>query len=146
MTKQKTPLNPKKRKALYWIFKLLSVAISCALPIWAICEKFPLWTESHGSSRAVGVGIILILIVLVIVFRRTIFDFIVDKFKLKHAPPLLVWLVMLIISYVLIYIGNFMRDLNTVFWMGFIGCAIGTAITFIAENKFAKTEEDDERA
>lgn len=141
MTKQ-TPLNPKKRKALYWIFKLMSVAISCALPIWAICEKFPLWTESHGSSRAAGVGIILILVVLAIVFRRTIFKFVVDRFKLQHAPPLFVWIALLILSYVLIYIGNFMQDMTTVFWMGLIGCAIGTLITYIAENKFGERKEE----
>jgi hypothetical protein len=144
MNQQKKQLTQKQRNALYWIFKLLGVAISCAFPIWAICEKYPLWTEKHGSSRAVGVGVILILIVLVIVFRRTIFDFLVDRFNLKHAPPLAIWLVMLIISYVLIYIGNFMRDLTTVLWMGFIGCAIGTLFTFIAENRFGKKKETDD--
>lgn len=142
--KQKKQLSQKQRNALYWIFKLLGVAISCATPIWAIYEKFPMWKESHGNTRTVGVGIILVLIVVVIVFRRTIFDFLVDRFNLKHAPPLAIWLALLIVSYVLIYIGNFMRDMTTVLWMGFIGCAIGTLFTFIAENGFGKKETDDE--
>jgi hypothetical protein len=140
--KQKKQLSPKQRKALYWTFKLLSVAISCAFPMWAICEKYPVWTESHGSTHTVGVGLILILIVAIIIFRRTIFNFIIEKFNLRHAPPLLIWLVMLVGAYVLIYIGNFMEDLTTVLWMGLIGCAIGTLLTFIAENKFTEKKEE----
>ena len=126
-------MTEQKRKLLYWCFKLIGILISCALPIWAICERFPLWTESHGTGRTVGVGIILIAIVLLIVFRRTVFDFIKDHFDLKHAPPLAIWLVMLIISYILVYLGEFMRDMTSVFWMGFIGCAIGTFFTYLSE-------------
>ena len=35
-------MTEKKRKALYWTFKALSIIISCAFPILAICEKFPM--------------------------------------------------------------------------------------------------------
>ena len=133
-------MTDKKRKALYWLFKVLSIIISCGLPLWAICEKFPVWTLSYGKYRSIGVGGILILIVLLIIFRKTVFNFIKDKLKLSHAPPIAVWLVMLILSYVLVYIANFLRDLSIVFWMGLIGCAIGTVLTYIAENKFAKNK------
>ena len=136
-------MTEKKRKRSYWLFKILSVIISCALPIWAIWEKFPIWTYSYGTTRSVGVGGILVLIVVLVVFRKAVFNFIRDKLKLRHAPPLAVWLVMLIISYILVYIGNFIQDLNTVFWMGLIGCAIGTALTFIAEHRFGMKEEKD---
>ena len=134
-------MTDKKRKACYWLLKILSVIISCGLPIWAICEKFPVWTLSYGQYRSIGVGGILILIVLLIIFRKTVFNFIKEKLKITHAPPLAVWLVMLILSYVLVYIGNFLRDMSIVFWMGFIGCAIGTVLTFIAESKFSKNKE-----
>lgn len=130
-----------KRKAFYWLFKVLGVVVACALPIWAICERFPIWSLSHGVSRSIGVGGILILIVLLIIFRKTVFNFLVEKLNIKHAPPLAIWFVMLVISYVLVYIGNFMRDLTIVFWMGFIGCAAGTLLTFIAENRFGKESE-----
>lgn len=133
-------MTDKKRKALYWLFKVLSIIISCGLPLWAICEKFPIWTVSYGKYRSIGVGGILILIVLLVIFRKTVFNFIRDKLKITHAPPLAVWLVMLILSYVLVYIANFLRDLSIVFWMGLIGCAIGTVLTYIAENKFAKNK------
>lgn len=133
----------KKSNKLYWGFKLVGILISCALPIWAICERFPIWTESHGTGRTVGVGVILIGIVLLVVFRKTVFDFIRDHFDLKHAPPLAIWIVMLIISYILVYIGEFMRDLTSVFWMGFIGCAIGTFFTFLS-NRFKKDVTTDE--
>ena len=136
-------MTEKKRKRSYWLFKILSVLVSCALPIWAIWEKFPIWTYSYGTSRSVGVGGILVLIVVLVVFRKAVFNFIRDKLKLRHAPPLAVWLVLLIISYILVYIGNFIRDLNTVFWMGLIGCTFGTVLTFIAEHLFGKKEEND---
>ncbi len=126
-------MTVKRRKTLYWVFKLSSILVSCLLPVWAICERFPLWTETHGTGRSVGVGIILIAIVLLIIFRRTVFDFVRDHFDLKHAPPIAVWFVLLIISYILIYLGEVMRDLTTVLWMGVIGCAIGTVLTFISE-------------
>lgn len=131
-------MTEKKRKRLYWLFKLLGILISCALPIWAICEKFPIWTEKHDAGYSIGVGAILILIVLLVVFRRTIFDYIREKINLRHAPPLAVWLVMLIISYVLVYLGHVMEDMTTVFWMGLIGCAIGTFLTYIAESRFGE--------
>ncbi len=135
-------MTEKKRKTLYWAFKLFGILVSCALPILAICEKFPLWTETHGTTHSVGVGVILILIVLLVIFRRTVFNFVKDKLNLKYAPPIVVWLVMLIFSYIVIYIGNVMRDMTTVLWMGLIGCAIGTVLTYISE-RFKKVSEDE---
>jgi hypothetical protein len=136
-------MTTKKSKRLYWLFKVLSVFISCAFPIWAIVEKFPMWRDTHGI-HSFGVGFILILIVLTIVFRRTVFNFIRDNLNLKHAPPIVVWLIMLIISYILVYIGEFMSDLTTVLWMGLVGCAIGTVFTYIAEHCFRKKVENNE--
>lgn len=134
-------MSSRKRKTFYWLFKILSVLIACAFPVWAIWEKFPIWTYSYGTSRSVGAGGILVLIVLLVIFRRSVFKFITDKLKLRHAPPLVIWLVLLIISYILVYINSFIQDLTTVFWMGLIGCAVGTVLTFIAENRFGKKEE-----
>ena len=130
----------KKRSNLYWLFKIGGVLISCLFPILTICEKFPIWKAVHGN-RSIGVGAILILIVVAIVFRRSVFRFLADKLKLHHAPPITVWLILLIVSYALIFIGDFMRDLTTVLWMGMIGCAIGNLLTFIGENYFAEKEE-----
>ena len=132
----------KKRKIFYLLFKVSSILISCFFPIWAVCEKFPLWTVSYGTGRSVGVGTILILIVVSIIFRRAVFKFISERLKLEHTPPLAVWLVLIAVSYILIFIGNFLRDLTTVLWMGMLGCAIGTVLTFIAENYFGNKEKD----
>lgn len=136
-------MTEKKRKTLYWFFKVASVLISCALPIWAICAKFPIWAEQSGAGRSVGAGFILIGIVIIIVFRKTVFDFIKDKLNIKHAPPLVIWLVLIVISYTFVYIADAIRDMNTVFWMGFIGCAIGTLLTYISESCFGKKDEDE---
>lgn len=135
-------MSEKKRKSLYWLFKILSVVIACALPIWAIAEKFPIWTTAYGKTHSIGVGGVLILIVLLIIFRKSVFDFLRDKLKITHAPPLAVWLLLIVISYVLVFIGQFMYDMVIIFWMGFVGCAVGTLLTYIAENKFGKENED----
>jgi predicted RND superfamily exporter protein len=136
-------MTPKKRKILYWSFKIAGIIISCIFPIWAIIDKFPLWIDEHGTGRTVGVGVILIVIVLLVVFRKTVFNFLRDKLDLKHAPPLAIWFVALAIAYTIIFIGNFMKDMTIVLWMGLIGCTIGTALTFVS-NRFAdkKKEKD----
>lgn len=133
-----------KNKILYGFFKVLSVLISCAFPIWAICERFPLWRNQHGTLRSIGTGTILIVIVVLIVFRKSVFKYIVERLRLRHAPPLAIWLTLLVVSYILIYIAEFMKDLNTVLWMGLLGCAIGTVLTFIAERLFREKVEKNE--
>lgn len=137
-------MTDEKRNKIYWVLKILGVVISCLFPVWTICEKFPIWKTVHGGGRSFGVGAILVLIVVAVIFRKTVFQFITDKLNLKHAPPLMIWIVMLIVSYVLIFLGNFMRDLTTVLWMGVIGCTIGTLLTFIGENFFGKKENENE--
>lgn len=134
-------MTEKKRKFKYWLFKILSVVISCGLPIYAVCEHFPLWTMSYGTSRSIGAGGIICLMIVVIVFRRSVFQFMREKMNLQHAPPMAVWLIMLITSYILLYINQFIRDLTAVFWFGLIGCLIGTVLTFIAENRYGKKED-----
>ncbi len=136
-------MSEKKTKILYWAFKAASVLVSCLMPIYAICEHFPLWVRKEGTPRAVGSGLIICLIVIAIVFRKTVFDFIKKKAKLENAPPLLVWLILIIVTYVLIYIANFLSDLTIVLWMGLIGCGIGTLLTYIAESRFGNKEEED---
>jgi hypothetical protein len=113
------------------------------MPIWAVCAKFPVWTEQSGVGRSVGAGFILILLVVLIVFRKTVFEFIKEHFNIKHAPPLTIWLVLIVISHLLIYIGEVMKDMTTVFWMGLIGCGIGTFLTYIAESRFGKVKKDE---
>ena len=132
----------RRNNILYWIFKISSIIVSCFFPVWAICAKFPLWKEGYGAGRSVGTGLILIMIVFVIIFRKTVFKFLEEKFKLKHAPPILIWCVLIIISYSFIYISNALRDMNTVFWMGLIGCVIGNVFTYIAEHKFSAKDGD----
>lgn len=133
----------KRNKILYWAFKVAAIVASCLFPVWAVLEKFPMWEMSYGVERSVGAGAIIILIVLVVIFRKMVFEFIAEKVNIKHAPPMVVWLVLLIISYVLMYIGDFLKDLTTVLWMGLLGCAIGTGLAFVSENYFRKKEDND---
>lgn len=137
-------MTEKKRKSLYWTFKVFSILVACGLPMWSIAEKFPMWTETHGAGTSIGVGFILALIVLLIVFRKTVFEFIKDHINLKHAPSITVWIALLIVAYVMVFIGDFFRDMTTVLWMGLIGSAIGNVSTYIAESRFGKKEKANE--
>lgn len=134
-------MSEKKRIIKYWVLKVLSIIISCGLPIYAVWEHFPIWTVSHGAARSVGAGGIICIIVIAIIFRKAVFNYIRDKMKLQNAPPLAVWLILIVASYILLYINQFIRDLTTVFWMGLVGCAIGTFLTYIAENWYGKKED-----
>lgn len=134
-------MTEKKRKILYWSFKITSVLISCLPPIWAILEKFPMWVEDHGTGNSVGAGLIMSAIVMLIVFRKSVFNFIRDKVKLNNAPPIVIWIALLVGSYLLVWLSDVLKDMNIIFWMGLIGCGIGTLLTFIAENVFGKKKE-----
>ena len=137
-------MTEQKRKRLYWLFKVLGVVISCAFPVAAIIEKFPIWTKEHGTEYSIGAGGVLILIVLLIIFRKSVFAFMRDRLNLKHAPPVVIWVVMLIVAYTLLFINKFIQDMTTIFWMGLVGCAIGTVLTYIAESRYRKKENDGE--
>lgn len=128
----------KKRKFFYWSFKFLSIVISCAFPMWAIYERYPMWVVEYGENRSIGAGGIMLLAVLLVICRKPLFNFMRDRLKLKYAPPIVIWLVLIVISYALLYISKFLYDITNVFWMGFIGCGIGAVLTFIAENFIRK--------
>lgn len=131
-----------KNNALYWLFKALSVVVACAFPILAIIERYPIWVESHGKTSSFGTGGILIIFVVLFIFRKSVFGFFREKLRLRHAPPLLGWLIPIAIGYAILYASKYVSDIISVFWMGFIGSAIGMALTFIAENFLRKKEKD----
>lgn len=135
-------MSEKKRNTWYWAFKVMSILVSCLCPIYAILEHFPLWIAKTGTPRAIGSGMIISLIVIAMVFRKAVFEYVKKKAKLENAPPLFVWLILIIITYVLEYINSFLNDLAVVLWMGLIGCAIGNVFTYIAESRFGKKEEE----
>ena len=138
-----------KRKALYWGFKGGGIVSACAFPLWAIFEKFPIWTETHGAGTSIGVGGIIGLLVILVVFRKTIFNYLKERLTVKHAPPITIWVVLIIISYILMFVNKFLYDISTVFWMGLVGSGLGTFLTFIGDSKFGKPkveEKPNERA
>lgn len=136
-------MKTKHNNVIYWLFKIASIIVSCALPLWGIFEKYPLWVDAHGSARSIGAGGILGIIVLLVVFRKTVFDFLKEKWKLKHAPPITIWIILIVISYMLMFLSKFLYDLATVFWMGLIGCLFGGVLTFIGENFFGEEKKDE---
>lgn len=132
----------KKRKLLYWLFKLTSVLIACAFPIWAICKKFPLLIEG-GTKTTLGVGGVLAIVIVFFIFRKSVFSFFSKKLKLVHAPPMVGWMVLLGSAYGFQYLTSFVAELITIFWMGLIGSCIGALLTFIAENIINKEQSNE---
>lgn len=136
-------MSEKSRKARYLVFKGSSIFVSCLFPLIAIYEHFPLWIAKNGTPRAVGSGLIISLIVIAMVFRKSVFAYAKKKLNLENSPPLFVWLILIIVTYILQYINAFLTDLAVVLWMGLIGCALGTVFTYIAESRYGKKEEKD---
>ena len=139
-------LTPNKRKAWRFTLKVVSLMISLGMPLYAIYEHFPIWVETHGSTHSLGSGVIIAGIIALIIFKSTVCSWLKEKLQGKHAPPIVIWIVMLIICYMLAYISKFLVDLTVILWMGLIGCAIGNVLNLIADHKFGEVEEDDGRA
>ena len=133
----------KKSKAIYYLFKIASILVACALPMWGILAKYPLWVDTHGSARSIGVGGLLGIIILLIIFRRTVFSFLKEKWKLKYAPPITVWIATIIVAYTLMFVSKFLYDITTICWMGLIGSSLGGVLTFVGENFFGEEKSNE---
>lgn len=127
-------MTQSKRRSIYWVLKISSIIISCAFPAWGIFEQFPIWQERGGTGRSVGVGFILLFVVVIIVFHKSVFKFIEERLKLKHAPPLMIWLALIVLTLGLIWLSSLMADMINIYILGFIGCLIGNVLTFIGEH------------
>jgi hypothetical protein len=132
-----------KRNILYYLFKIASIIAACALPLWGVFEKYPLWAESHGTLRSVGTGGLIGIIILLVVFRRTIFNFLKDRWKMSYAPPITIWIILIVISYLTMFVSKFLFDLTTILWMGLVGSMAGGVLTFIGENFFGEEKKDE---
>ena len=132
-----------KSNIIYYCFKVASIAVACALPLWGVIDKFPIWVETHGTGRSIGTGGLIGIIILLVIFRRTVFNFLKDKWKMRYAPPITIWIAMIVVSYMLMYVSKFLLDITTVFWMGLIGCALGGVLTFIGENFFGEEKKNE---
>lgn len=132
-------MTENKRKRLYWGFKIASVLVAVGLPLYAICDHFPVWVEYNTPGRTSITASILIGFTVLVVFRRAVFKFLKEKFNLKYAPPITIWAAPIIATYILEYISQVLADMNVVFWYGFIGAAVGMLLTFISE-KFKEKE------
>lgn len=139
-------MSQKKRKFWHAFFKVMGFIVACGMPLYAIYEHFPIWTVEYGSSHSLGSGTIIAAVVLLVIFKSTIFSWLKEKLQGKHAPPIVIWIVALIICYILVYINKFLIDLTVILWMGLVGCVIGNVFNLIADNKFGKVEVDDGRA
>ena len=131
-----------KNNARYWIFKVASVIVSCAFPLWALYERYPVWFAFGEKKVFFGAGGIVAVLVVLFVMRKSVFGFLREKLKLRYAPPFIGWLFPMFLGYAIIYINSYAYDVVHVSKMGLIGGAIGMGITFIAEN-FLKVNKEE---
>lgn len=132
--------KPSKNNIFYWLLKGGGIAISAALPLWVVLEKFPVWVETQGTARSIGTGGIIGTIIVLVIFRKTIIGYLKEKLKVSHTPPMTIWIVCLAITYGLMFIVKFLYDISIVLWMGLIGSVVGAMLTFAGETFFG--EED----
>jgi hypothetical protein len=125
-----------KNNIFYWLLKCGGIGVSVLLPLWVVLEKFPLWVATHGTGRSLGAGGIIGIFVMLVIFRKTVMGYVKEKFKLSHTPPIMVWIVCLVITYALLFIIKFLYDLSLVLWMGLLGSVIGTLLTLAGETLF----------
>lgn len=130
----------KKDKFFYWFWRLSGIITACLCPIYAVIEHFPIWLERNGTGRTLGVGAILILIILAVVFRKTVINYFREKFKTHTFPPVMGWIVLLCIAYVLQFINAFIIDMTAVFWAGLVGGLIGSFFMWLADRIKRKGE------
>ena len=128
----------KRKNVVYWTLKVLSIFISCALPAWGVIEQFPIWKETASTGRSIGAGLILIAVIVLIVFNKAVFGFLRDRLRLNYAPPLLIWLVLIVVTWGLIWLSSLMEDMMNIYILGFVGCLIGNILTFIGERLIRK--------
>lgn len=120
------------------------IAVSIAAPAWAIFEKLPVWTKYNGIKSGLGVGGILILIITLFTLRKTVYNYFKEKFKIKTAPPLFIWINLFIVVLTISAIGTIISDLKTICLAGIIGSGVGSLMTFFANNIEEKMKEENE--
>ena len=123
----------KRDKFFYWAWRLLGIFLSGYLPISAVVDHFPIWLEHKGTGRTIWVGAILILIILAVIFRKTVINYVRERLKTHSYPPVMGWVVLLCVTYVLRFINDFIIDMTSVFWMGLIGGLLGSLCMWLAD-------------
>ena len=137
-------MKEKTKRRLKWLsFKSAGIAVSVALPAWAILEKLPLWRAETGTGRMLGMGGVMIATVALVTFKRTVLDYIREKTGFKSAPPLAIWGVLLIASFALSAFADMLADMRVIFIAGLVGSGIGTVLNFVGEtvNEGKEAEE-----
>ena len=123
-----------KGKVKYLCIKGTGIVVSAAIPVIAILKKLPFWRAEAGVTRTVGVGAVMAAIVVLITFKKTVFNYLKEKTGMNHMPPLMLWGGLLIGSLLLNAAADMLSDMRSVFVAGFVGCAVGSVLTVIADN------------
>ena len=152
-------------KVKYWILQIAAFLAAVIPPVWAVCEKLPVWKARYGAARTFWFGIAVVLIVLLVVFRKTLLvlvrswtDVLVDRIKEKtgivHVPPMLslvlTWATALIVVVALIPVVSglyvILVDLKGIFMAGLVGAGLGWLLSAVGVGlgiDRSKTEDTD---
>ena len=134
----------------YWILQIAAFLIAVIPPVWAVCEKLPIWKARYGTAQTFGFGLVILLVVLLVVFRKTLLllvkgwiDVLVDRIKEKtgivHIPPMLslvlTWASALLVVIALIPVVSglyvILVDLKGIFMAGLVGAGLGWLLSLI---------------
>lgn len=134
----------------YWILQIAAFLVAVIPPVWAVCEKLPVWRVRYGTAQTFGFGLVILLVVLLVVFRKTLLvlvrgwlDVLCDKIKEKtgivHIPPMLslvlTWATALLVVVALIPVVSglyvILVDLKGIFMAGLVGAGLGWLLSLI---------------
>lgn len=51
---------------------ILSYVVGIGVPVWAVMEKFPVWSREYSPAKSAGIGLLLIACIVVAVGRKVI--------------------------------------------------------------------------
>ena len=129
-----------KRRIKLVSFRAAGASVAIGLPAWAILAKFPVWRTETGTLGMLGMGGIMIAVVALVTFKRTVLDFIKEKTGMKTSPPLAVWGVLLIASFILSAFAELLSDMRGIFIAGLVGSGVGTVLNIIGDRLSEKRD------
>lgn len=135
----------RKSKRLYWLFQILSFAISAGFPIAVVWQKFPIMVDKVGTANTVGLGGVLAIAIFCLTFKDTLLPTFKKLLGITSVPPLVGWAVALVVLFGLSKIVTILLDLQVVCFAGLTGSAIGLGCSFVSQLFYPKEKsgEDD---
>lgn len=114
---------------------ILSYIVGIGVPVWAVLEKFPIWSKEYSPVKSAGIGLLLIACIVVAVGRKVIVPAIA-----KWLGWLVGWVALALgaglLAGISVWLYNSLQvlhDLGTVCIASCVGFSIAAAIAAIGK-------------